>query len=190
MGGGPKPDIGKLDEKYMRKLAKNLGKAWIIVATELLFESAEIENFKSDIILNQAEQAFQMLVTWWRKQTDHIDARDRLIAALREAGRADFVLEMPDNLTVTSEGMEPQEDTAIPHTTSKHRRRRSGKRGGNFLFKSPYRHPSDNLTVTSEGMEPQEDTAIPHTTSKHHWLRSGKKGWQKKKWIPLTTPIR
>ena len=88
-----------LDDKLLRSLAKNIGKDWKQLGTELGFKAAEIQTFEYNCKDNLNEQAFQMFVAWRRKQTNDNEAKGKLAEALDTIGRADMASEISGKTT-------------------------------------------------------------------------------------------
>ena len=85
----------KSDERFIRELSGKVGKDWKRIGTNLGCKSAEIQSFEYNSRNNLEEQAFQMLVTWWRRQPNNQDAREWLRAALISTDRSDLASDIP-----------------------------------------------------------------------------------------------
>ncbi|XP_071805239.1 uncharacterized protein [Asterias amurensis] len=91
LGGAP-----TLDETFLRTLAVSLGKDWQQLAVKLKFIPAEIGKFERLAESNPEEQAHQMLVSWWSKQSDSKEeAGEWLRSALAQIGRPDLAAKIP-----------------------------------------------------------------------------------------------
>ena len=85
-----------VDETFLRTLAVNLCKDWQQLADKLKFRPAEIGKFKRLAESNPEEQAHQMLVSWWSKQSDSKEeAGEWLRSALAQIGRPDLAAKIP-----------------------------------------------------------------------------------------------
>ena len=88
-----------LDDKLLHSLAKNIGKDWKQLGTELGFKAAEIQTFEYNCKDNLKEQAFQMFVAWRRKQINDNEAKGKLAEALNTIDRADMASEISGQMT-------------------------------------------------------------------------------------------
>ncbi|XP_038053587.1 putative mediator of RNA polymerase II transcription subunit 26 [Patiria miniata] len=90
------PHKQTVDDQFFRDLASNTESSWEELAKLLGFEEAEIKQIQTNSQDNK-ERSLQMLLSWWRKQTNREEGFQRLRDALNSIGRADLVLMIPSD---------------------------------------------------------------------------------------------
>ncbi|XP_038053595.1 trichohyalin-like [Patiria miniata] len=96
LGGGLK---GKhfADDPFFRDLASKTESCWNKLAKSLGYEEAEIKEIQTTF-QNDKERSLQMLLSWWRKQTNREEGFQSLRDALNSIGREELAFMIPSDM--------------------------------------------------------------------------------------------
>ncbi|XP_022111509.1 uncharacterized protein LOC110990722 [Acanthaster planci] len=89
--GGGQHDKVQVDEQFLRDLSTEVEESWIELAERLSYRRTEIWQISASFEGNK-ERSHQMLLSWWKKQTNPEERLERLREALTAIGLSKVIL--------------------------------------------------------------------------------------------------